>query len=119
MSDKNNSLLIFLLGGLIGAVIALLYAPKSGRETRQDICRFKDSALDAADDFIDSACKACSKVYDCGYEKFLDIKEKAKLDEKLEYASRKLEDAKRKLEEIKDKFMGSQRENDDSGKGQQ
>ncbi|MFH1025667.1 MAG: YtxH domain-containing protein, partial [Nitrospirota bacterium] len=25
----------FLLGGVIGAVVALLYAPKSGRETRK------------------------------------------------------------------------------------
>ncbi|MCK7487312.1 MAG: YtxH domain-containing protein [Bacillus subtilis] len=29
----------FLLGGLIGATIALLYAPKSGQQTRRDIAK--------------------------------------------------------------------------------
>jgi len=29
----------FLVGGLVGAAIALLYAPKSGSETRRDISR--------------------------------------------------------------------------------
>jgi gas vesicle protein len=31
----SNHLLYFLLGGLTGAAIALLYAPRSGRETRE------------------------------------------------------------------------------------
>jgi gas vesicle protein len=34
-SNAPNSLLCFLLGGLTGAAIALLYAPRSGRETRE------------------------------------------------------------------------------------
>ncbi len=38
----------FLLGGLIGAGVALLYAPQSGKETREDLRRksreFKDEA---------------------------------------------------------------------------
>lgn len=39
---EDNGKLIggaFLLGGVAGAVIALLYAPKSGRETRKDVSR--------------------------------------------------------------------------------
>jgi gas vesicle protein len=32
---SSNHLLYFLLGGLTGAAIALLYAPQSGRETRE------------------------------------------------------------------------------------
>jgi len=32
---SSNHLLYFLLGGLAGATVALLYAPRSGRETRE------------------------------------------------------------------------------------
>src|SRR5262245_57401876 len=40
MSDERDAsssavLLSFLLGGLTGAVLALLYAPRAGRETRE------------------------------------------------------------------------------------
>lgn len=38
----------FIFGGLVGAVVALLYAPKSGKEVREDIRKasleFKDDA---------------------------------------------------------------------------
>jgi len=33
--SSSSHLLCFLLGGLTGATIALLYAPRSGRETRE------------------------------------------------------------------------------------
>ena len=36
---RGETLAFFLIGGLIGAGIALLYAPKAGRETREDIKR--------------------------------------------------------------------------------
>jgi gas vesicle protein len=40
MSEKNSDLLKGLfIGGLIGVVLGILYAPKSGKETREDIAR--------------------------------------------------------------------------------
>lgn len=42
MNDRSTyppSLLTFLLGGLAGASLALLFAPQSGRETRQTMRR--------------------------------------------------------------------------------
>lgn len=36
---RGDNLIFLLVGGLIGAGIALLYAPKAGKETREDIRR--------------------------------------------------------------------------------
>ena len=33
--SSSNHLLYFLVGGIAGAAVALLYAPRSGRETRE------------------------------------------------------------------------------------
>ena len=49
MSDRDNFgtfLFGFLLGGITGAVVALLYAPQSGDETRAVI---KEKAIELAD----------------------------------------------------------------------
>lgn len=50
MSDRNPSagtvLGAFLLGGAVGAAIALLTAPKSGRETREDVSEWAQGAAD-------------------------------------------------------------------------
>jgi gas vesicle protein len=58
----------FLLGGLIGAAIALLYAPKSGRETRKDISkaakRVKRGAVDLVEDVTDSVSDFTSDMKD-------------------------------------------------------
>ena len=42
-----------LIGGLIGAAIALLYAPQSGRETRKDIKRAARRAKNYSTDLIE------------------------------------------------------------------
>ncbi len=48
----------FLIGGLIGAAFALLYAPQSGRETRKNITRtarrIKKETIHAVEDAVDS-----------------------------------------------------------------
>ncbi|MEW6570278.1 MAG: YtxH domain-containing protein [Nitrospirota bacterium] len=47
----------FLLGGLLGAVVALLYAPQSGKETRKDIARtakrVKKETVDLIEDTVE------------------------------------------------------------------
>ncbi len=47
----------FFIGGVIGAVTALLFAPKSGRELRQDI-------KEKVDEIKDGAKKVTSQVKD-------------------------------------------------------
>ena len=66
--DARNILAAFLLGGVIGAAVALLYAPKSGRETREDISRaagkIKKGTIDLADDIIESVHDFAEDVKD-------------------------------------------------------
>lgn len=47
-NGKGNTLLAFLLGGVVGAGIALFYAPDSGYETRRRIRENFDDAEDWA-----------------------------------------------------------------------
>lgn len=51
---SNKGFLGFLVGGITGAVIALLYTPRSGKETREilieDVQDIKDKAIQAIDD---------------------------------------------------------------------
>ncbi len=41
----------FLLGGLIGAIIALLFTPKSGKEVREDILEKTRDMVNNPDEF--------------------------------------------------------------------
>lgn len=56
-NDEAKIVGAFLLGGVLGAAVALLYAPKSGKETRKDLAdagrRIKKSAVELADDTIE------------------------------------------------------------------
>jgi len=47
---KSTTLLVFLLGGIAGAAIALLYAPGSGEDTRRKLREGLDDAGDWAKD---------------------------------------------------------------------
>jgi gas vesicle protein len=46
MEDNNNNLVYFLVGAAVGAGVALLFAPQSGKETREMI---RDRANEGAD----------------------------------------------------------------------
>lgn len=57
--NKKTGIFALIAGGLIGAVVALLYAPRSGEETRQllveDSREIKDKAIRSIQDVQDSA----------------------------------------------------------------
>lgn len=75
MSDKDNSVvvgaLMLVAGGIIGAGIALLYAPQSGEKTRKDIGRYAkkarrkgEEALEAVEDFSEQVSEMAEAVGD-------------------------------------------------------
>jgi gas vesicle protein len=61
---SGSVLLAFVLGGLVGAGIALLVAPQSGVETRRKIKEFADDATEKASDFADSAKEKVTSTID-------------------------------------------------------
>ncbi len=52
--DEANKLGWFLLGISLGAIVALLFAPKSGRELREDIADATQRGLDRATEGYES-----------------------------------------------------------------
>lgn len=57
--NVSNLLIAFTLGGLVGAGLALLFAPQSGEKTRRKI---KDAYEDAKDGISDYADRIKSRV---------------------------------------------------------
>lgn len=51
--SAGSVVISFLLGGLVGAGVALLLAPKSGRETRQKIIEMADDVREKAEDYVE------------------------------------------------------------------
>jgi len=108
---KNNSRKIggaFLLGGVIGAAVALLYAPNSGAETRKEISRtarrVKNSTVDLIEDAIDDVNeftsdlrRKASDVIGQGVE--LSDKAKKEIAATLDRGQKKIEKQRKKLSE--------------------
>lgn len=114
MDDNRNSkglLIGILAGGLAGAAIALLYAPKSGREMRDQIRNKKDELLDDTSEYLQIAKTKASDMINEGKrrseELITDAKKKAStligdantiLNEAKQKATNTLGTAKEKLE---------------------
>ncbi len=67
MSDKGDKFFKGLIwGGIIGGVLGVLYAPKSGRETREELSGESEKLLNQFKTDIESAKKAALKSFDQG-----------------------------------------------------
>lgn len=62
----GSVLLSFLLGGVVGAGLALLTAPQSGRETRQKIRELADDVREKAAGYADQTKETVSSYVDKG-----------------------------------------------------
>ncbi len=97
-----------IVGGVAGAVTALLFAPKSGAELRRDIADSSTQMYDKSRDYFvtveDTVSKAVSKTVNEGRIKAQGIIENAKHQAEgiIENAEHVLNDAKNKAYQVKD-----------------
>lgn len=82
---KGDFLKGLIVGGLVGIISGILFAPKSGKETRQDIVKASDSArrrlkeMEAeAEKKIEEAGKKVGGLVQQGKEAFQDQKDRVK-----------------------------------------
>jgi gas vesicle protein len=120
MSERNGDLLKgLLIGGLIGAVVGILYAPKSGKETREDIARTADDLLSSAKDEYEKAVEKSKAAYEIAVKRLKDLelsaKEKVheaegKVNEYSKHSSETIQDSKNKLKKAIDAGVEAYRE---------
>ena len=67
-----------LIGGLIGAVVGILYAPKSGEETREEIRHSAEELLEKAKCQYEEAYRKVEKLADREKESIIGKKERLK-----------------------------------------
>ncbi|HAK88188.1 MAG: hypothetical protein A2077_00860 [Nitrospirae bacterium GWC2_46_6] len=64
--SAGSVLLSFLLGGMVGAGVALLMAPQSGADTRRKIREMADEAKEKATDYVSHAKDMVSSTVEKG-----------------------------------------------------
>ncbi|GMU85504.1 MAG: hypothetical protein AMXMBFR48_07460 [Ignavibacteriales bacterium] len=91
-SNLSKGLLIgFLTGAVVGGAVALLYAPKSGKELRNDLAGKADDILDEAEKMFNEGKTRSEKLV---------TDAKVKADELLVEAKKVLDDARGKASEV-------------------
>ncbi len=98
-SGVGKGLLIgFLTGAAVGSIIALLFAPKSGKELREDIKNKSQDFIEDADAYLSNAKEKATQLINEGKKKSekLVADTKEKVDTLLGEAEKILSDAKDK-----------------------
>lgn len=72
---KSQAAGFFLTGAAVGAVAALVLAPKSGAQTRRDIRRFSKKAKDQFEDIQSDVRSQISEGYDHVLQVFDNVKD--------------------------------------------
>jgi gas vesicle protein len=79
MSENNRDLLKGLfVGGLIGMVLGLIFAPRSGKETREDIIRKADELFVKAKEEYGKALEKSQAACDASVDNLKDMDASAK-----------------------------------------
>jgi gas vesicle protein len=96
--SSGSVLLSFLLGGVVGAGLALLFAPQSGLETRQKIKDLTDDVKDKTAEYVRQAKEKAASIVDDG---------KGYYDEKKSILKSAVEAGKEAYEKEKEKYAKS------------
>jgi gas vesicle protein len=82
MEDRDKKIaaaaLLVFAGGVIGAGLALLFAPQSGSRTRRDILRYSKKARSRADEMVEDVASNVSDLVETIGEKTDDLLEKGR-----------------------------------------
>lgn len=70
----GSILLSFLLGGLVGAGVALLFAPRSGEETRRRIKELTEEVKEKAEDYVEQVKGKMTSTVEKGKDFFQEKK---------------------------------------------
>ena len=92
---SGSLLLSFLLGGVVGAGLALLLAPQSGQETRRKIKELADDIKEKTDEYIGEAKHKVTAAIDEG---------KGYYDEKRSLLKSAIDAGKEAYEKEKEKY---------------
>lgn len=92
-SESNASgILIALFSGIvIGGVLGILFAPKSGKETRKDIADKSVEIYEKSKENVESMLEKSKEFVD---------KSKEKIDEAVKSMSSKVDEAKKKIDDV-------------------
>ena len=101
MSERNNDLLKGLfVGGLIGVALGILFAPKSGKEMREDITRKADELLVKAKEEYGKVLEKSKMAYDASVNNLEDLEASVK-EKAAQVESMVIESAHQGIEAIK------------------
>jgi gas vesicle protein len=98
-SEERGSLLKgLIIGGLIGAAIGILYAPKSGKETRDDIARKTEDLMTRAREEYEKAVAKSKLAYESAVKHLEELESSAK--EKVEEVEAKVSEFAQQSAEV-------------------
>ncbi len=79
MSENNGDFLKgLLIGGVAGVILGILYAPKSGRETREELGQKTEDLIARAKEDYEKALEKSRKTYDSAIKRLRELETVAK-----------------------------------------
>lgn len=120
MNEKNGDLLkgIFI-GGLIGMALGILFAPKSGKETREELARKADDLLIKTKEEYEKAVEKSKTVFEASLQRLKEYEESAKeeasimegkISEMTQKGTEAIDNQKNRLKKAFDAGLGAYRE---------